>query len=80
MRVYITTKDLLKENRMIKLSHPLFEDGSAEVTLERLCVPLAHTGSFGRLPLGALARRPPQIRDVTNSVTYISFQEVNTWH
>ena len=52
------------ENRVINSLHPLFEGGTAEVALDRLCVPLhrlcvplaslgGHRGSLGRLQLGA---------------------------
>ena len=35
---FITTRHLLNENRMIKSSHPLFEGGTTEVTLDCLSV------------------------------------------
>ncbi len=47
-RLYITTKHLLKENRMIKSSHPLFEGGTAKVAFDRLCVPLTSLGGTRR--------------------------------
>ncbi len=36
---------ILCKNRMIKSSHPLFEGGTAEVALDRFCVPLAQKPS-----------------------------------
>ncbi len=38
---YIITKHVLTQNRMVKLSHPLFEGGTAEVALDHQGVPLA---------------------------------------
>ncbi len=35
-RAFLSTKHLLKENRLIKSSHPLFEGGTADVALDRL--------------------------------------------
>ena len=54
--VYIPTRQFLTENRMIKLSHPLFQGGTTEVAFDPLCVP-DHTGGLGWLQLGATLKQ-----------------------
>ena len=71
-KVHVTTKHLLKENRMIKLSHPLFEGGTAEVTLDRLAV--------NRQSQATSARCHPQTRDVNNRVNQSSWHQNIMWN
>ncbi len=42
---------------MIKSSHPLFEGGTAEVALDRLCIPLLDTGGLRQLQVGATLKQ-----------------------